>query len=295
MFTIFTSPKPFTDLFVSMIQRNAIQSWIALQPKCNIILFGNESGTAEVAAEYNLKHVPDVECKNGMPLVSALFRGAEVLSKSDLMVYVNADIILLSDFTVAVARVQKEMAGCPFLMVGQRCNLEIQKPLDFSSPFWEDNLHRQMGEQGEMAAPGSIDYFVFTRGLWPNIPSLTIGVVAFDNWLIYEARRLGANVIDATQVVKVVHQWHEFFASKTALNNFMWKRRKAPRALEQVRLAGAERCLFTIDNANWILKMEGLVRPKISIKFLYRAINVRCILSYNRSLKEILFPYFQRK
>ncbi len=216
MLTIFTSPKPFTDPLVSMIQRNAIQSWIALRPKCNVILFGNEPG-------YNLKHVPDVECKNGMPLVSALFRRTEALSSSDLMLYVNADIILLSDFTTAVARVQKEMAGCPFLMVGQRCNLEIQKPIDFSSPSWEDNLHWQMGEQGKMAAPGSIDYFVFTRGLWPNIPPLTIGVVAFDNWLIYEARRLGANVIDATQVVKVVHQWHEFFASKAAFNNFLWK------------------------------------------------------------------------
>ena len=50
MFTIFTIPKPFQG-HIGTIQRNAIQSWTLLHPRPEIILFGSEAGTAQVAAE----------------------------------------------------------------------------------------------------------------------------------------------------------------------------------------------------------------------------------------------------
>jgi hypothetical protein len=182
---------------------------------------------------------------------------------------------LLSDFPTAVARVEKEMGGCLFLMVSQRCNLEVRKPIDFSSSSWEPQLRHIMAKRGVMAGSGAIDYFVFTKGLWQDIPPVTIGRVAFDNWLIYEARRLGVKVIDATPSINIIHQHHVFSVTnesspkvidKAAFDEWFWERRKSPEALEQVRLLGGKEFLFTIDDANCVLKQEVLAKQNSNIK-----------------------------
>ncbi len=49
MLTIFSIPKPFEG-HIGIIQRNAIQSWIALSG-CEVILCADEYGTAEITYE----------------------------------------------------------------------------------------------------------------------------------------------------------------------------------------------------------------------------------------------------
>lgn len=57
VFTLFTIPKAFAD-HIGVIQRNAIGSWARLQrenqPRPEIILFGNDPGTAEISRELGL-------------------------------------------------------------------------------------------------------------------------------------------------------------------------------------------------------------------------------------------------
>src|ERR1700683_3208554 len=59
--TIFATPKKF-DGHIGLIQRNAIASWIRMNPAPEVILFGTDPGTAEVAGEFGLRHVPSVKC-----------------------------------------------------------------------------------------------------------------------------------------------------------------------------------------------------------------------------------------
>ena len=59
MLTIFATPKPFRG-HIAVIQRNAIRSWTLLRPACEIILMGNDEGTAEIAAEFGVRHVPEI-------------------------------------------------------------------------------------------------------------------------------------------------------------------------------------------------------------------------------------------
>src|SRR5258708_10800973 len=56
--TLFTSPKPF-DGHIDVIQRNALRSW-RLLPGCEVIIFGDEHGSAEMAREIEARHVPGV-------------------------------------------------------------------------------------------------------------------------------------------------------------------------------------------------------------------------------------------
>src|SRR5438309_571336 len=138
MLTLFTIPKPFRG-HVGVIQRNAIRSWAMLRPACQIILFGDEEGTPEVAKECGAHYVPEVARNEfGTPLLDFTFEAAERVATNDLFCYVNADIILMGDFMAAVER----LAGWKrrFLMIGQRWNVFIDRPWDFDQQGWEELL-----------------------------------------------------------------------------------------------------------------------------------------------------------
>src|SRR5580698_7853123 len=138
MLTLFAIPKHFHGHFAT-IQRNAILSWTRLKPRPEIFLFGNEEGTAEIAAELGLHHFPEVERNEfGTPLISDLFRQAEQRASTPLIGYVNADIVLTDDFSAALARVRGQHEK--FMMVGRRWDLDWDEPLDCSQPGWGESL-----------------------------------------------------------------------------------------------------------------------------------------------------------
>ncbi|UBF28445.1 hypothetical protein K9N68_11555 [Kovacikia minuta CCNUW1] len=123
MLTLFAIPKAFRGQ-INTIQRNAITSWTLLQPKPEIILLGDDAGTAEIAQELNLKHIPEVERNEfGTPLLSSLFELAQKTGKGPLFAYVNSDIILMGDFLQAVQRVPFQR----FMLTGQRWNLDLAR------------------------------------------------------------------------------------------------------------------------------------------------------------------------
>ena len=97
MFTIFTIPKSFKD-HVKVIQRNAIKSWLALWPQCEVILLGDDEGVSDVAAEFGILHIPKIE-KNefGTPLLNSAFNLAQKSAKNQILVHLGADIILMND------------------------------------------------------------------------------------------------------------------------------------------------------------------------------------------------------
>src|SRR5438876_11556063 len=102
MLTLFAIPKPFRG-HIAVIQRNAIMSWTLLQPRPEVILFGDEEGTAEICRELGLRHAPAVERNEfGTPLLDDLFRKAEEQASYATLCYVNSDILLLDDFSKAV-------------------------------------------------------------------------------------------------------------------------------------------------------------------------------------------------
>ena len=129
MITIFSVPKPFEG-HIKIIQTNAIRSWLELRPSCQVILFGDEEGIAETAKELGIQHVSDVKLNEfGTPLLDYVFRTAHDLAEHNILCYVNADIILMSDFIKAVQIVsQREQE---FLIVGRRWNVAMDGLFDF--------------------------------------------------------------------------------------------------------------------------------------------------------------------
>jgi hypothetical protein len=206
MITLFTVPKPFLG-HIGMIQRNAIQSWTRLHPDIDILMFGNEQGAAEVAAEFGIRHFPDVDVNEyGTPQISRYFQQAEEAARHSLMCYVNADIILFPDLLEAVAKVDLPK----FVMGGLRTDYDIVNPVDFTRHDWAEALREDAKTNGTLHSFTGIDYFVYPRGMFGEIPQFALGRWYWDQWLVYRARRLGGALIDASASAMAIHQNHDY-------------------------------------------------------------------------------------
>jgi len=272
MLTIFALPAAFRG-HIGVIQTNAIQSWVQLRPACEIILFGDDEGTAEIAAKFGLHHIPDVERNEyGTPLISSLFGIAQELTSHDRIGYVNADIILMSDFVKAVHQAQEQSS----LIIGRRWDLDLKEPLDFSNPDWESQLCARLAEEGRLHGLAGIDYFLFPRGIYRDIPPFAIGRTAWDNWLIYKARALGLPVIDATEVVTIVHQNHDYAHITTVETNAGRVERKGIEGKRNRELLGSNYYAFSLLDATYCLTPAGLKSTMtMSIRYLaYRVLRL---------------------
>jgi hypothetical protein len=263
--TIFAIPKAFRG-HIAVIQRNAIASWTRMNPRPDVILFGTDEGTVEVARELGVQHVPTVR-KNqwGTPLVSDLFAQAQQVGRSPWLCYVNADIILFDDFVAGVSRA----AGWSerFLMVGRRTDLDLTEPQNFAQANWATRLKESARARGRLQIARNIDYFAFSRGLYPAMPPLAIGRFWWDNWLLWKARSLGAPVLDATAVVTAIHQNHDY--SHTAYGPGKAEMMASEEAILNCRLTCEQnpadfaeglswRYIYTIDDATNKLTPHGI-------------------------------------
>jgi len=208
MLTIFACPKPFTDPHIAMIQRNAIKSWVLLNPRPEIILFGDEPGVAEASREYGVRHVAAIHRnERGTPFLPGVFREAEEMFPSETLCYINADIILMDDFCSALEIVSSKFSR--FLMGGRPWNLPIDGQMELE-PGWQNALRKEVMRFGELRSVLACDYFAYSRGLWGTLPPLLLGRSCFDSALLHLARKRGAALVDVTAGVMAVHQDHSY-------------------------------------------------------------------------------------
>jgi hypothetical protein len=208
MLTIFSIPKAFQD-HVGIIQRNAIQSWSRLRPAYEIVLCGDDPGTAEAAAEFDALHIPDIELNEfGTPLLHSAFEKVAKTARRPVLCYVNADIIFLSDFPKAIDRIPFSR----YLMVGQRWDVDITTAWDFNDPDWEKELRQTAQQSGTPNTVYAFDYFVFPPdGVIEKLPPFAVGRPMWDRWFFYRARKeLRIPTIDASRAVQAIHQNHEY-------------------------------------------------------------------------------------
>lgn len=249
MITIFCCPKPF-DVRSGGLQVNAISSWLRLKPRPEVILCGDEDGTSEVCRSLGLKHVPEVcSTSAGTPYVSGVFEAGQAAASADICCYINADIILLANFMASV----KTIAGRykSFLIVGQRTNLDVTHPIEFDDVAAVEELEMRAQLNGEAAGPGALDYFVFRRGLYCDIPPFCLGRFYWDNYLIWHAAAQGATLVDCSANITAIHQNHEYNQCKRGLNGILDSQEY--RANKQ--LFGSRRWPIRTDDAPYV--MEG--------------------------------------
>jgi hypothetical protein len=255
MLTIFATPKPFQG-HDGIIQKNAIGSWVRLHPECEVLLFGEEPGAAEIAEELGVRHVPGVRRSEfGTKRLDHIFARAQEIARHDLLCYVNCDIIFLHSFCDAVTRVANWSPK--FLMVGRRWETPLVHPLDFTAPAWELQLRDFAMRSGKPQLPYAVDYFAFSRGLFNDVPPFAVGRVYWDHWLVWKARSIQAPVVDASADVLAVHQVHDYAYHSGGLPGVQTD----VESKRNRELAGGQMHLYTIDHATHRL-VDGRIEDK---------------------------------
>lgn len=239
MITFFTIPKPFEG-HVGIIQRNALRSWKCVDPGVQLLVLG------ETDAAVDTEHVRGVRCNaHGTPLLDDAFRISEERARYDVLCYANADILLPPTIRRAVGAAASRS---PFLIVGESWNVRIDEELDAIPSH----------AAGKRRGADALDYFVFTRGLFAELPPFAVGRTVWDNWLVWHACRRGATVVDATWEVHALHQDHAY-----THGDGLAKIRTSPEALENRRLSGGgrERLYSRFDASHRLLGGQLVPNP----------------------------------
>lgn len=257
MLTIFSCPKPFEG-HIDIIQRNAICSWKRLDPHIEIILFGDDEGIAEIAKEYELRHIADIERNNfGTPLLNDVFKKVHQEAKNEVICYVNSDIILLHDFLDAILKIKK--IEKEFLLIGQRWDVKMDFLLDISDEHYEEKIRKYLTKDAKLHPPAGSDFFVFPQWSFQKIPPFAVGRAGWDNWMIFHSCETGIPVIDITPVTLVIHQNHDYRHVKQS-HNYSYEN---PESEENRKIIGNTKNIYTLKDADYSLSSNGL---KVNIK-----------------------------
>ncbi len=276
MLTFFTTCKPFTGR-TAVLQRNAIESWTRIGRGCDIILVGDDEGTTETAAAFGIRHAPKVERNEyGTPLLDSVFDKAQAMARHDMLCYLNADIMLMSDFMEALRRLPPER----LLMISRRWNVDVEELWDFGDPEWEMRLREHARACGyQKSILGGPDFFVFRRGQWCDIPPFALGRTVFDNWLIYAAVSLDYPVIDASSCVMAIHQNHDCGHADGGWSN-AWFGEEATRNRALAR-DGAK--TYNFLDATHLMTLDG-VKPAMTPEHMARRYTRRLPRWFDRRL-----------
>jgi hypothetical protein len=245
-----------------------VQSWLHLGQEVEVLLYGREVGIAEVAAEFGVKHIPDVACtETGAPYINSMFDITRQFSDSPLLCIVNADILFLPDIILA----SKQLLNLTdrFLALGQRWDLDVTEPLDFADN-WEERLSLRTKKYGQLHLPLGSDYFIFPRNCFQETPGFAIGRSGWDNWMIYHAMQQNLAAVDVTPSVMIVHQNHDY--SHLPGNKPPYHMEESNRNRE---LAGGKSHLYLILDMKQQLVNGQIRKPPLSLARAIRYVELR--------------------
>ena len=260
MITFFSAPRPFNNIF-SIIQKNAISSWINLNGEKEILLFSDEKKTIDKSVIY----CNSFKCNNlGTPLISSLFNKAKKIGSWPTFCFINSDIILPGNFLDVVQSCNSHFDN--FLLIGRRNDIDLKSKIDFydqnkTKVFW-DNIINSASKHGVWG----IDYFVFKKNTWGDIPDFAIGRFMYDNWLIWEARRRHVPIIDASEELFILHQNHGYNTKGFDGENSV---RNGEEGLENKKLFGKAWNFGIQDSTHKLIKGKIYKKDSKDEKFWY--------------------------
>ncbi len=208
MVSIFTTAKDFINEF-KIIQNNSFNSWRALSNRIEIIIIGDSSGVSVAAKSIQAIHIKEVEkTVNGTPTLSGLFHVAQKIAKNEILCFVNADIIFHHNFINVISSLKDFNKN--FLAVGYRWDFDVNDRIQFFDNESNNKFWSTAKQKSKRHACTGIDYFIFKRGSFKNVPKLAIGRFGWDNWLLWNARRRRIPLIDVSNDLYAIHQNHSY-------------------------------------------------------------------------------------
>lgn len=257
MISILTTCRPFDDAsddgkYIAAIQRYSFRTLKELEQE--VIVIYDDGGVADVVEEFGFKHYYKrvKRHESGAPSLKHVFDTAIKRASRDTLMYTNADILYLDDLLPAVEALQ-ESGFDKWMATGGRwdVNPRGRQPWPIGAECWQQIVRNEMFAQDRYHGGGALDYFIFTRGLYEDIPeTLSIAAWRWDNWMIWKALQDGAQVIDLSAAVSPIHLDHPA---------------TGVRENEEAVRANGEECkgkVCTTSNSQWRMTKDHEIIPR---------------------------------
>ena len=206
-----------------LFQFNAVRSWLRLQPPSNILLYMDTQESCDRLlnmhpsfAELRCQPAPCVNTEFNRPRLDCIFNHANEHSKTDIIAFVNGDIVL-SPYLAPVLDSVRKQYDQHFSMVSRRTDTLIDDDtlnswfsvIGDSATDHTDAVIEYSRRNGTMHSEWGIDLFVYTRTLFATLdfPPFLAGVYRWDNWLLSTLiLHDDMRVVDASAPQLVIHQ-----------------------------------------------------------------------------------------
>jgi hypothetical protein len=154
-------------------------------------------------------------------MINCIWQTAQNIAvDTDLLMYINADIILLEDMLPAIHSSRTTFGDGQFLMVGRRVDVLDRKDklIDFDDVLWREKCRSAATNNGTLHGEYGLDYWVHYKSsiVFDNetyhvdkvyFPDFLAGVFRWDNHLLsHFIRNAFIHVIDGSKTVLAIHQ-----------------------------------------------------------------------------------------
>ena len=208
-YTVFSCPRAMEDVHI-LRQTNAILSWLNLEPKPEVLLMGDDPGVPEFAEKHGCRNILVERNDYGTPLVNDIFKRGWEESSNDLMIYINADIIMSPNTGTVALHVAEFFNNEHFLACGRRWDCDGVGQINFDNGKWFTFLmdHVRGDSRFYLRNHGAIDHWTHFRGFpaWEGFPEMYVGRSAWDNLLVSLAVQYTKNTVETTSKVDAIHQ-----------------------------------------------------------------------------------------
>lgn len=216
MVTIFSPMRPFVN-DIGIVQKQAISSWLNIFPTCEIIVIEDEENTCEQhLSNFNVKILKNVcRSNSGVPFLNSMFEEIMKVAKYDLICYITADILLDINFGKNILLFDK-LANQKFgNYVGICSRIDVKNSSIIKGTLTINEYYNICLINGVHRKRTGIDLWVFRKSTEINFLPFPIGRCLTDNWFVYYCRSKNIPVIDFSDKIKIIHQYH----TKTTRSN----------------------------------------------------------------------------
>lgn len=207
--TIFTIPEAFHGI-QGITQRNAILSWKSLSSNIEIVLFGESKGTAEIARELSLTHIPQIEQLGQEMLVKI-----KEIAQYPVLAYLQPTTLLTPVASAAIQTAFNRLDK--FMIIGRCWEIDLEHSIDFSATVWQKQLHQLVEETGCLTSSNAEAYFIFSHQLVDTIATLNEN----QNLILAQTQHQDCPLIDGSQIKIAVKQSCEFRQSSLTQSNIV--------------------------------------------------------------------------
>jgi len=198
MITLYSTFKRFTHPRFAKVQTDALLSWQKLDPKPEIIIIGNDPGTAQACRQNGFIHIPEVECsETGTPVCIDFIRQAEKRASNDIMLLCSGDIFITQDTIEAAKAISKQMDE--FCVVPRKKFVDIENGVPVRDVICGTGTPWATWQGG--------DYYLHSKGIFEGMPNFLVGRHYVERWMYRWLCNKNA-LIDGTLAITCLHQKH---------------------------------------------------------------------------------------